>query len=42
MEDSVPIGLGPDELHVRSLRFADAASLQDRFEGQLDHAERVR
>jgi 4'-phosphopantetheinyl transferase len=42
MEDSVPIGLGPDELHVRSLRFADAASLQDRFEGQLDHAEWVR
>jgi 4'-phosphopantetheinyl transferase len=41
MEDSVPIGLGPDELHVRSLRFADAASLRDRFQRQLDHAERV-
>jgi 4'-phosphopantetheinyl transferase len=41
MEDSVPIGLGPDELHVRSLRFADAASLRDRFQRQLDNAERV-
>ena len=42
MEDSVPIGLGPDELHVRSLRFADAASLEDRFERQLDDDERER
>jgi 4'-phosphopantetheinyl transferase len=35
-------GLGPDELHVWSLSFADAASLQDRFERQLDEAEWVR
>lgn len=42
MEDSVPIGLGPDELHVRSLRFADAAALEDRFERQLDDDERER
>ena len=38
MEESVPIGLGADELHVLSLRFADAASLHDRFERQLDDA----
>ena len=35
-------GPGPDELHVWSLRFADVASLQDRFERQLEEAEWVR